>query len=71
MGKPSYMFPEQIEGKKVDVRTDLFSLGIVMYEALTGQRPFKGENIESIIGRILAEEPKAVTEIKPVMPYTL
>ena len=71
MGTPSYMSPEQIEGKKVDARTDLFSFGVVMYESLTGERPFKGENIESIIGRILTEEPKAVTELRPVTPYTL
>jgi serine/threonine protein kinase len=71
LGTPAYMSPEQIEGKKVDARSDLFSFGVVMYEALTGQRPFRGENIESIIGRILAEEPKAVTELRPVTPYTL
>ena len=71
MGTPAYMSPEQIETKQVDHRTDLFSLGIVMYEALTGQRPFKGENVESIIGRILAEDPTAVTELKPITPHQL
>ena len=71
MGTPAYMSPEQIETKQVDARTDLFSLGIVMYEALTGQRPFKGENVESIIGRILTENPTAVTELKPITPHTL
>ena len=71
MGTPAYMSPEQIETKQVDHRTDLFSLGIVMYEALTGQRPFKGENIESIIGRILTENPTAVTELKPITPHQL
>ena len=71
MGTPAYMSPEQIETRQVDARTDLFSLGIVMYESLTGQRPFKGENIESIIGRILTEEPTAVTALKPITPHTL
>ena len=71
MGTPSYMSPEQIETRQVDHRTDLFSLGIVMYEVLTGQRPFKGENVESIIGRILTEDPTAVPELKPITPHTL
>ena len=71
MGTPAYMSPEQIETKQVDARTDLFSLGIVMYESLTGQRPFQGENIESIIGRILTEDPTAVTALKPITPHTL
>ena len=71
LGTPAYMSPEQIEGKKVDARTDLFSFGVVMYEAMTGQRPFKGDNIESIIGRILTEEPASITSLKPVTPYTL
>lgn len=71
MGSTSYMSPEQIEGKKVDVRSDLFSFGIVMYEALMGQRPFKDDTVESVIGRILTEEPNAVTALKPVIRQCL
>lgn len=71
MGTPLYMSPEQAERRPTDARSDLFSFGIVMYEALTGQRPFKGDTIESIIGRILTEEPTAVTSLRPVVPYTL
>ena len=71
MGTPAYMSPEQIETKQVDHRTDLFSMGIVMYEALTGERPFKGENVESIIGRILTEDPMAITALKPITPHQL
>jgi serine/threonine protein kinase len=71
VGTTSYMSPEQIEGKKVDVRSDLFSFGIVMYEALMGQRPFKDDTVESVIGRILTEEPNAVTALKPVIRQCL
>ena len=71
MGTPQYMSPEQAERKETDARTDIFSFGVVMYEALTGQRLFDGETLESIIGRILEAEPKAVTEIKPVTPHQL
>ena len=71
LGTPAYMSPEQIEGKKVDARTDLFSFGVVMYEALTGQRPFQGETLESIMGRILTEEPRSITEQKPITPHQL
>lgn len=71
MGTPMYMSPEQAEREETDARTDIFSLGVVMYEALTGVRPFEGKTLESIIGRIVEAEPKAVTEIKPVTPYTL
>lgn len=71
MGTPLYMSPEQAERRPTDARSDLFSLGIVMYEGITGQRPFKEDTIESIIGRILTEEPTAVTSLRPVTPYTL
>ena len=71
IGTPQYMSPEQAEREETDARTDLFSFGVVMYEALTGQRPFEGKTLESIIGRIVEAQPKAVTEIKPVTPYTL
>ena len=71
IGTPMYMSPEQAERMETDHRTDLFSLGVVMYEALTGQRPFEGRTLESIIGRIVEATPKAITEIKPVTPHQL
>ena len=71
LGTPAYMSPEQIEGKRVDARTDLFSMGVVMYEALTGQRPFQGATVESIIARILEIDPEPLTALKPVTPYPL
>jgi eukaryotic-like serine/threonine-protein kinase len=71
LGTPAYMSPEQIEGKKVDTRTDIFSFGVVMYEASTGQRPFKGDTVESIIARILESEPEPVTNMKSITPHTL
>jgi eukaryotic-like serine/threonine-protein kinase len=71
LGTPAYMSPEQIEGGKVDARTDIFSFGVVMYEALTGQRPFKGDTVESVIARILEIDPTPATELKPTSPYML
>ena len=71
MGTPAYMSPEQAQRQRVDHRTDLFSLGVVMYEALTGKRPFQGDTLESLIGHILVADPEPVTQVKPVTPYTL
>ena len=71
MGTPAYMSPEQAQRQKVDHRTDLFSFGVVIYEALTGKRPFQGDTLESLIGHILVADPKPVTTVKPVTPYTL
>ena len=71
MGTPAYMSPEQAQRQRVDHRTDLFSLGVVMYEALTGKRPFHGDTLESLIGHILVSEPEPVTAVKPLTPYTL
>jgi eukaryotic-like serine/threonine-protein kinase len=57
LGTPHYMSPEQISGEKVDIRSDLFSLGAVMYEVLTGQKPFKGENTAALTYRIIQTVP--------------
>jgi serine/threonine protein kinase len=65
IGTPQYMSPEQAEGEPTDARTDLFSFGVVMYEALTGRRPFEGKTLESIIGRIMEAEPAPVASLKP------
>jgi len=57
MGTPSYMSPEQFSGKKIDSRSDIFSLGVILYELLTGKKPFHGDTMHSLMFSILQAEP--------------
>jgi serine/threonine-protein kinase len=57
MGTPSYMSPEQFIGKKIDARSDIFSLGVILYELLTGSKPFNGETVHSLMFSIMQTEP--------------
>jgi serine/threonine-protein kinase len=68
MGTPSYMSPEQVAGKKVDGRSDLFSLGIVFYEMLSGQKPFEGETIAALMYAISKSPFKPLVEVVPDLP---
>lgn len=65
MGTPSYMSPEQVKGRPVDGRTDIFSLGVVMYEMLTGEKPFPGQSITTVIYKIVNEEPVPPRQLNP------
>jgi tRNA A-37 threonylcarbamoyl transferase component Bud32/tetratricopeptide (TPR) repeat protein len=68
LGTPSYMSPEQVMGKKVDRRSDIFSLGSILYELLTGKRAFQAQSITTVIYKIINEEPVALSEVKKGLP---
>ncbi len=68
LGSPKYMAPEQVLGTEVDGRADLFSLGVVLYEILTGESPFNGDNINTTMYRIVNETPAPPTTIVPRIP---
>jgi serine/threonine protein kinase len=66
VGTFQYMSPEQVEGKELDGRSDIFSLGTVLYEMLTGQRAFEGRSQLSVASAILEKEPEPISKFKPL-----
>ncbi|HUQ24075.1 MAG TPA: serine/threonine-protein kinase [Burkholderiales bacterium] len=71
MGSPYYMSPEQIQGKEVSFHSDMYSLGVVMYELLTGKRPFGAENIEALMKKIIQQDPAPPSSLRADLPKQL
>src|SRR6201993_4767798 len=71
VGTFQYMSPEQVEGRELDARSDIFSLGAVLYEMVTGQRAFEGKSQLSVASAILEKEPALLSTLKPTFPRSL
>jgi serine/threonine-protein kinase len=71
MGSPKYMSPEQVIGKRADHRSDIFSLGVILYEMLTGAAPFSGESVNAVMYQIVNFVPPAPSAINPAAPAAL
>src|ERR1700746_2318157 len=71
VGTFQYMSPEQVEGKELDGRSDIFSLGAVLYEMLTGKKAFEGKSQLSVLSAILEKEPQEISSMKPLTPPVL
>jgi len=71
LGTPEYMSPEQVDLKEIDARSDIYSLGIILYEMLTGKVPFEGETPISIAIKHKSEQPKDLREVNPLVPDSL
>ncbi len=71
LGTVSYMAPEQAKGDEADHKADIWSLGVLMYEMLTGQQPFKGEHEQAVIYSILNEDPEPITALRTGIPIDL
>jgi eukaryotic-like serine/threonine-protein kinase len=71
VGTAAYMSPEQAEGRPLDHRTDLFSLGILLYEMASGEKPFRGESVVSVLSSILRDVPRPLAEVNPRVPREL
>jgi serine/threonine protein kinase len=71
VGTFQYMAPEQLEGKEADARTDIFALGAVLYEMITGRRAFEGKSKVSLIAAILDHDPPPITSVQPLSPPAL
>ncbi|HEX5854739.1 MAG TPA: serine/threonine-protein kinase [Thermoanaerobaculia bacterium] len=71
LGTASYLAPEQIRGEDLDPRTDIFSLGVLAYEILTGQKPFTGDHISTVLYKIMNEMPAPPSSLDPALPRGL
>ena len=71
MGSPYYLSPEQIAGRDPTLHSDMYALGVVLYEMLTGQRPLRAENLESLLKKILELEPLPPSEVRKDLPRAL
>jgi len=71
LGSPYYMSPEQVQGKTLTFHSDMYSLGVVLYELLTGTRPFLAENIDALIGKILKTDAVPPSELRQGLPKAL
>jgi len=71
VGTPNYMSPEQARGVAIDARSDIFSLGAILYEMVTGKRAFDAPNIDDLLTKLIKEEPLSVAELRPEAPPEL